>query len=615
MHEIAEFLRDNPPFDTLSEEELDEVAAACEIEYAEAGTMVLEQAVTTPGVAWVVRRGAVELLDGDRVVDMLSEGEMFGHASLLSEWPTALAVRAAEDSLLYRLPAEAIRPVLARPAALRFAARSLAGRYEMLQRELDPLAIAVVDPARRPVSRLLRGDPVIAAPAATVQEAARRMVEASSSAVLVDLGDGFGIVTDRDLRERVVAAGVPADTPVSQVMTAPATTIADDVTGADALLDMLDRGVRHLPVVDASGRVIGVISDTDLMAVETRTPFLLRRAITAATTVDELAAAVEPLSDTIIGLHDAKVAAASISRVIATVHEALTRRMIELVIDGHPEVAPFTWLSLGSVARREAFPSSDQDSAIAWQGEGDDPAVREPLARVAAEVVAGLERCGIPRCPNGAVACKPLFLRSQGAWLAAARSWLDDPTEEKALILVSLMIDGRPVWTAESGWRAVGDVFAGARRHPQLLRRLGLFALSDRPPTGFFRDFVVEHDGERRGTLDIKSGGLLPVVDIARWAAMSAGSSETSTAARLDAAERAGTLDGRTASTLQIAFELFTDLRMQSQIDALRRGVTPNDSIDPRELAPLTRRYLKDAFRAVAEVQRGLTNEFGLTAL
>ena len=148
---------------------------------------------------------------------------MFGHASLLSEWPTALAVRAAEDSLLYRLPAEAIRPVLARPAALRFAARSLAGRYEMLQRDLDPLAIAVVDPARRPVSRLLRGDPVIAAPAATVQEAARRMVEASSSSVLVDLGDGFGIVTDRDLRERVVAAGVPADTPVSQVMTAPAT--------------------------------------------------------------------------------------------------------------------------------------------------------------------------------------------------------------------------------------------------------------------------------------------------------------------------------------------------------------------------------------------------------
>src|SRR5205085_11599542 len=124
--------------------------------------------------------------------------------------------------------------------------------------------------------------------------------------------------------------------------------------------------------------------------------------ISAATSIDELAAAVAPLSDTIVGLHDAKVAAASISRVIATVHDALTRRMIELVMEGHPGVAPFTWLSLGSVARREAFPSSDQDSAIAWQGEGDDPAVREPLARMAAEVVAGLERCGIPPRPTGA---------------------------------------------------------------------------------------------------------------------------------------------------------------------------------------------------------------------
>jgi CBS domain-containing protein len=278
-------------------------------------------------------------------------------------------------------------------------------------------------------------------------------------------------------------------------------------------------------------------------------------------------------------------------------------------------VAPFTWLSLGSVARREAFPSSDQDSAIAWQGEGDDPAVREPLTRLATDVVAGLERCGIPRCANGAVASKPLFLRSQGAWLEAIRSWLDNPTQEKALILVSLMTDGRPVGAAESGWRAVGDVFAGARRHPQLLRRLGQFALSARPPTGFFRDFVVEHNGERRGTLNIKSGGLLPVVDIARWAAMSAGAAETSTPARLEAAERAGTLDSHVTSTLRVAFELFTDLRMEHQVNALRRRAQPDDSIDPRTLAPLTRRYLKDAFRAVADVQRGMANEFHLTGL
>jgi CBS domain-containing protein len=155
-------------------------------------------------------------------------------------------------------------------------------------------------------------------------------------------------------------------------------------------------------------------------------------------------------------------------------------------------------------------------------------------------------------------------------------------------------------------------VFGSSNQHPQLLRRLGTFALSHKPPTGFFRDFVVEHDGERRGTLDIKRGGLVPVVDIARWAAMAAGVAGASTLTRLDAAERHGTLTPESVSTLRVAFQLFTDLRMGHQIDALRHHRKPNDAIDPRTLEPLTRRYLKDAFRAVADVQRGLANELGL---
>ena len=612
MHEIAEFLVGHPPFDTLDQDELAGVAAVVEIEYAEAGTTVLEQAVETPGFAWVIRRGAVELLDGPRIVDMLGEGEMFGHAALLSEWPTALAARTGEDSLLYRIPASVLRPVLARPAALRFAARSLSGRLEMRMRDLDPLATAVVDPARKPVAQLLRGSPVVTAPDATVREAAQRMVEAGSSSLLVDLGDRLGIVTDRDLRERVVAAGVSPDTPVSMVMTEPATTIPGDVMGADALLAMLDRGIRHLPVIDATRRVIGVISDTDLMAVETRTPFHLRRAIARAGTPEQVASAAAALPGTVVALHDARVAASSVGRVIATVHDAITRRLIELALEQHPVETPFTWLVLGSVARREAFPSSDQDSAMVWHGEGDGDAVRTPLAELAAHVVAGMAHSGVPACPNGAVASKPLFLRSEREWRRVATSWLDDPTQEKALILVSVLVDGRPVWP-EEGRSSLSDVFTGGARHPLLMRRLASFALSHKPPTGFFRDFVVEHDGERRGTLDIKRGGLVPVIDIARWAGMKAGVAEASTLARLDAAERHETLPPQAVATLRVAFELFSDLRMGHQIEAVRANRRPDDAIDPRTLEPLTRRYLKDAFRAVADVQRGLGNELGLT--
>jgi CBS domain-containing protein len=175
-----------------------------------------------------------------------------------------------------------------------------------------------------------------------------------------------------------------------------------------------------------------------------------------------------------------------------------------------------------------------------------------------------------------------------------------------------VLIDGRPVWAGDVAAERLARVFAAAPDHPLLLRRLGQFAIAHKVPTGFFRDFVVESNGERRGTLDIKAGGLVPVIDLARWAAMAAGVAGASTAARLDAAEAAGTLPAREVATLRVAFELFTDLRMQHQLAALREGRTPDDSIDPKRLEPLTRRYLKNAFRAVSDVQQTVANSMSL---
>ena len=142
------------------------------------------------------------------------------------------------------------------------------------------------------------------------------------------------------------------------------------------------------------------------------------------------------------------------------------------------------------------------------------------------------------------------FVRSEESWRRVARSWLNDPTQEKALILISVLVDSRPVWGIHAG-TPVAEEFCLAPQHPALLRQLARFALSYRPPTGFLRGLVVEHSGERRGQLDLKHGGIVPIVDLARWAAMSAGVTCTSTAERLRVAGEAGTLpqsDARTAA-------------------------------------------------------------------
>jgi CBS domain-containing protein len=616
MHEIAAFLRLHPPFDALPDDALDQLAAACEIEFAPAGAVLLEQAAPPSRFVWMVRRGEVALHDRDTLVDLLGEGELFGHTSMLTGERTSFTVTAQEDTLLYRVAEDAIRPFLTRPEGLSFVVRSLAGRVEVRRSAPEELEAAMLDPARRPVGELVRRPAVVVPPEAPLRDAARLMVDAGMSSLLVDLGERLGIVTDSDFRSRVVAAGVPPDTPVSAIMTVPAHTVSAETTGTDALLEMLERGLRHLPVVDSRRTVIGIVADTDLVAIERRTPFLLRRAIREAADRETLASVSRGIGATVIGLHDARVPSAAISRVMAAVHDATTRRLLELAEQEFgPPPARFTWFALGSFARREAVPSSDADSALAWAGEGDDPAIREALLRRAAWVVEGLGMAGIPGCEQGSVASRPLFARSAGGWAAAMRSWLENPAQEKALILVSVLVEGRPVWDADAASATLAAVLGTAPRHRALLRGLARMAVASKPPTGFFRDFVVSHDGARSGMLDIKRGGLLPVVDIARWAGMSAGVAAASTPERLKAGREAGALSAEAAATLEVAFDLFTGLRMSRQIEALRAGRRPDDDIDPRQLDALTRRYLKDAFRTVASVQRGLVSDIDLGVL
>jgi CBS domain-containing protein len=134
-------------------------------------------------------------------------------------------------------------------------------------------------------------------------------------------------------------------------------------------------------------------------------------------------------------------------------------------------------------------------------------------------------------------------------------------------------------------------------------------ALAQKPPTGFMRNIVVEHSGEHRGTFDIKHAGLLPVVNLARYAALKAEVAATATIERLRAGSEAGIFDQRQARTLEEAFDLFTGLRLERQVQQIDAGVEPDDHLDPKELNPLSRRYLRDAFREVASVQKSLAGE------
>lgn len=606
------FLRSYPPFSDLPEQEVARVAAAAEFERSAAGTTIFSQGEQPVQFLRVVRSGAVEIVSDGRVLDLLGVGEMFGHASMLTGFPPGFEARAAEATICYRIPADVAHTLLAVPEGLRFVARSLLEPPTDLHQIARQPASNVAD---QPVATLLRGPPVIRSPDTSIREAAEAMNDAQATAVVVDLGSrGYGIVTDRDLRTKVIAAGLTGDVPVSAAMSAPAFTCSADRPAGDVLLDMLDRGIRHLPVLSAAGRVLGVVEDMDLVAVRTRSSFYLRQRITAARSVSELALVARELRPMVVSLYEARVAAANVMAVYSVTVDALTRRALEIELERTMADRPpveFAWLALGSQARREALPSSDVDSAIVWFGGGESEQLRESLVGLSAGVLAGLQRCGLRPDEHGATATDPLFVRSLESWQRLARSWISEPTQEQALILSSVLVDSRPVWGVHTG-TPVSDTFRLAPSSPALLRLLAHFALSHRTPTGFMRGLVVEHTGEHRGRLDLKHGGIVPIVDLARWAGMAAGVTIASTTERLRAAGEAGTLAPADAHTLSDAFGLISNLRFEHQVGQLRAGQEPDDHVDPAHLSALMRTHLKDAFRAVTSVQKRLASELRL---
>jgi CBS domain-containing protein len=595
VDEVVGFLRDHEPFSELDEGALERLAARIDVESFPAGEVIFRQG--EPGMRHVriVRSGAVELVDGGRVLDLLGEGEWFGHPAMLSGLPTGAAARAAEDTVAYRLAGEDVVPLLARPSALRFVARSLLARAG---RRVEP----VTPPVDLPAHALLREELVTCAPDTPIREAAQRMADARASSAVVRLPSGdLGILTDRDLRARVVAGGMPLDAPVSAAMSSPAVTADAGALGSELMLAMVDEGVRHLPVVAKGREVLGVVTDVDLLAAEARRPLIVRRAIDEARDAAELRRAAAHIRPSVVALHDGHVGATQIGALLSVLVDALIRRLVELRTS--EALPPFSWMSLGSYGRREPVPSSDVDSALAWAGEPPPQ-----LAALAETVVADLDRSGLPPDPHAANAANPLFARSASHWRATIADWLEHPSEAEVPIAVSLLADGRVV-AAHGHAPDVLGLLAESRHHPPLMRLLQRLAVTYRPPTGFLRDIVVEHGGEHRGRFNIKRGGLLPIVDIARYAGMAAGAASTSTPDRLRAAADAGILKRDEADSLREAFDLFAELRLDHQVGRLRAGEPVDDFVDPKALDTLTRRYVREAFRVVSAIQRSLTNE------
>lgn len=593
--ELVDFLRSRPPFQTASDAELRELAAASSLEHYATGAVIADLSRHVPDDIWMVHAGSVSLqeIDDGQVFDTIDPGGIFGYVAMLTGGGVEFLARAAEPAAVIRLPGELVRAQFAKPAGLRFLASST-----------TPSSQAPLVPASdsRPVGELVHGDVLIVEPSVSVREAVVQMTERRVSYAVIRLRDGaVGIFTDRDLRSRVVAAGLPVTVSIAEVMSAPAQTVTADRTAETVLLEMLERGMRHMPVLSPRGEVVGVLEDADLLAASARQSFVLRRAIAQAPDAEALQRHGRDVTRVAVDLFRNGTKADAASSIASIVLDALVRKALELALaeaGPGPTQAQFAWLTLGSIARREAMPSSDVDSALSWS----DSCVSEcaQLRSIAARTHEILDGCGLPADTNGAVASKVAFARSASEWLRAAEGWLQDPLRDKGLILSSLLIDGRVVW-GDAGLHTVPTVFRRMRdEYPNALRLQLLDALSGKVRAWSLRDVL----SRRGGTFDLKTHAVTPIVNLARWGGLTADMTSASTPARLAAAASTGALTDQDARSLTEVFAMLQRMRLVHQVDLIGDGRTPNDVITVGELSPLNRSLLSDGLREITAVQR-----------
>ena len=599
MQEIVDFLASQPPFDALTAPDLQRLARHVKVTYVPEGTVLVEEGAEPLALVWVIRSGQVGVYDRGRVVDVLGVGDVFGDWSVLSGMPPALTVKAVEDSVCYQLPDP--RTIVERAEDLRF---THLGTMISRQRLVAP---GVLTPLQSTVARYTR--PLLwAQPGDTVAYAARLATERDSSCVLIATPEGLGIATDRDFRSKVATGLTPLGAPLATIASTPATTVGHTTTVARALLTMVEQGIHHLVVTDDAGAPMGIVRAIDLGSVDVRDPLLIRSAIESATDLPGLAQATALLTPTLAELTDNGVPAAHASALMTAIVEAALARLLRLTPPPGDEDS-ISWLVQGSLARREPLPASDVDTALVWADTTTTGRRAEAAREYAATILEQFERCGLQKCPNGANADNPLFSRSASEWATSTARWISSPLAEGTLLLSSIVADNRPLTNAGLG-RVISDTVRSTAQSMTFRERQLRFAVANKPPVGFVREFVTDHRGEHKGGFDLKRGGLVPITALARWMGFVVGDVSGGTIDRIGRGRSAGLLTAGEADDLAGAFDDIFTAAFHLEISALRADKAASTWVSPRDLDPLERRHLRESFRAVSAIQVSLTNHW-----
>lgn len=463
----------------------------------------------------------------------------------------------------------------------------------------------------RSVRSLLRRAPVVLTPAASIREAAELMrVERVSSVLLMADGAPWGLLTDRDLRNRVIAAGVDPASPVGDVATRYPLTLAADAPALDALLLMARHNIHHVPVMDGA-EPLGMITTSNLIEHHSTSVVYLIGEVHKQDDLAGLQAAAARVAKLQHSLTAAGATAYSCAHLITAVTDAITVRLLQLGERrlGPPPV-PYVWAAAGSQARHEQTALTDQDNCLILDDAYDEARDGAYFKALAEWTCDGLHACGYVHCPGDIMARNPRWRKPRAHWAEYFHHWVDSPAPE-ALMLTCVFFDQRAVHGSFELLRGLRrEVLALTRTNRIFLAHMVSNALGHTPPLGLFGQLTPARSGTYRGTLDLKHQGIVPVVDLARVFALAAGHEAVNTQDRLNAVAGDGEISTEGARDLLGAMEFLSALRLRHQARQLAAGEKADNHLVVATLSNLERNQLRDAFSVVHQIQSVMAQRY-----
>lgn len=534
---IADFLKKFPPFSYLPLEELQSFAPEITIVYKEKDAVIFESNSEPHPYFYVVHQGAIALIrkEDGIVLDICDEGDIFGLRPLMANEHYRLEARAQEESILYAIPIALFKPIVKHNVDVgSFLVESFASNtrnpYSNTHKGQLLGDSAQFNP-NNAGSRLLDLQQVeystkiaSAKPGTAIQNIAKKMSKKAVGAMLIEKdGLPLGIITDKDFRNKVVTGTVPISAKAKTIMSSPVITYPTHLTITQAQMAMMKSGISHLVLTEdgtPNTKAIGILSKHDVMLSLGNNPAVLVKATKRCKQIDELKPIRKGVMNLLKGYLEQNIPMSLTSKIISELNDTCTKQVIQLSLkqmDAPPPVE-FTWLAMGSQGRSEQLLHTDQDNALIFAAVNDSQveATRDYFLRLASKITKGLHEIGYAYCPADMMASNPKWCLSIDEFKRATAKWISNPGPEEVL-LSSIFFDYNLTYGDQELTNALSaHIFDCVANYPMFLTHLASGALQNPPPSGFFRKFLVEQDGEHKDFFDLKRRALMPLIDAAR---------------------------------------------------------------------------------------------------